>query len=103
MKDELGGKISKEFIGLRSKMYTLDHIKKLRGIKSSIVENEISVEDYRKMLKNKTIYKTMNVIRSRKHEIYSETINKVALTRPLEDNKNYVDTDAISRVSVGLF
>ena len=31
----------------------------------------------RKMLKdNEKIYKTMNVIRSRKHEIYSETINK---------------------------
>ena len=102
MKDELGGKISKEFIGLKSKMYALDHIKKLKGIKSSIVKNEISFEDYKKMLKdNKNIYKSMNVIRSRKHELYTETINKVALTRPLEDNKNYVDTDSISRYPWG--
>ncbi len=104
MKDELGGKISKEFIGLKSKMYSLDYIKKIKGIKLSVVKNEITIEDYRKMLiSNEKIYKTMNVIRSRKHEIYSETINKIALTSPLEDNKNYVDKDAITRYPWGYF
>jgi hypothetical protein len=104
MKDELGGKISKEFIGLKSKMYSLDYIKKIKGIILSVVKNEITIEDYRKMLiSNEKIYKTMNVIRSRKHEICSEIINKVALTSPLEDNKNYVDRNAITRYPWGYF
>jgi hypothetical protein len=102
MKDELGGKISKEFIGLKSKMYALDQIKKLKGIKASIVKNELNIDDYRRMLKDNTnIYKSMNVIRSRKHELFTETINKVALTNPLDDNKNFVDTDAITRYPWG--
>jgi hypothetical protein len=102
MKDELGGIISREFVGIKSKMYALDNTKKLKGIKTSVVKNEITIDDYKKMLKNnEKIYKTMNVIRSRKHEIYSETINKTALSSPLEDNKNYVDSDAITRYPWG--
>ena len=47
MKDELGGKIMKEFIGLRLKMYSYkigdkDEPKKCKGIKKTI-----SFEDYK--------------------------------------------------------
>jgi hypothetical protein len=49
-------------------------------------------------ISNEKIYKTMNVIRSRKHEIYSETINKIALTSPSEDNKNYNNNNFIHSI-----
>ena len=52
MKDELGGKIMKEFIGLRPKMYSYrveekDEPKKCKGIKKCVVKKTISFEDYK--------------------------------------------------------
>ena len=52
MKDELGGKIMKEFIGLRPKMYSYkigekDEPKKCKGIKKCVAKKTISFEDYK--------------------------------------------------------
>ena len=52
MKDELGRKIMKEFIGLRPKMYSYkigekDEPKKCKGIKKCVVKKTISFEDYK--------------------------------------------------------
>ena len=52
MKDELSGKIMKEFIGLRPKMYSYkigkkDEPKKCKGIKKCLVKKTISFEDYK--------------------------------------------------------
>jgi hypothetical protein len=41
----------------------------------------------------------MNVIRSHKHEIYSETINKVALSAA--DGKRIIKEDLISTYAIG--
>ena len=52
MKDELGGKIMKEFISLRPKMYSYrvgkDEPKKCKGIKKCVVNKTISFEDYKR-------------------------------------------------------
>lgn len=45
----------------------------------------------------------MNIIRSRNHQIYSETLSKTALTSPLKDNKNYVCSDRITRYPWGYY
>ena len=54
MKDELGGKIMKEFISLRPKMcsYRVEESepKKCKGIKKCIVKKTITFEDYKKCL-----------------------------------------------------
>jgi len=55
MKDELGGKIMLEFVGLRAKFYSYkmlddEETKKCRGIKKSVVDKTISFEDYKKCL-----------------------------------------------------
>ena len=55
MKDELGGKIMKEFIGLRPKMYSYkigekDEPKQCKGIKKCVVKKTISFEDYKRCL-----------------------------------------------------
>jgi len=55
MKDELGGKIMTEFVGLRAKLcsYKMLHeneTKKCKGIKKSVVDKTISFEAYKKCL-----------------------------------------------------
>ena len=52
MKDELGGKIMKEFISLKSKMYSYrveeSEPKKCKGIKKCVVKKTITFEDYKR-------------------------------------------------------
>ena len=50
MKDERNGEIMTEFVGLRSKMYSVrvegeDCMKKCKGIKASVVKSSISFKD----------------------------------------------------------
>jgi hypothetical protein len=108
MKDELKGKIMKEFVGLRSKMYAYKianrskeiEVKKAKGIKKSVVQKGIKFEDYYAVLMNKrNIFKKQNVIRSYKHSVYSETVNKKALS--FNDDKRYILEDGISTLAHG--
>ena len=96
MKDEAGGKIIEEFVGLRAKLYSYKMFegkeeKKCKGIKKSIVKKDIFHEDYR--------YRKLNVIRSRRHEIFSETVNKIALSA--NDDKRIIMEDKISTFAFG--
>ena len=55
MKDEAGGKIIEEFVRLRAKLYSYKMFegkeeKKCKGIKKSVIKNNISHEDYKKCL-----------------------------------------------------
>ena len=95
MKDEFGGKIALEFVGLRSKMYCLllennnENIKKAKGVKKNVIKKEIKIQDYRNALKNIICNKKMNLIRSYKHNIYCETLNKLALSG--QDDKRIIN------------
>ena len=105
MKDEAGGRIIEEFIGLRAKLYSYRMLKgkeerKCKGIKKSVVRKDISHEDYKECLfSKKTQMRKMNVIRSYKHEIFSETVNKIALSA--NDDKRIILEDRISTLSYG--
>ena len=85
-KDEAGGKVIDEFVGLRAKSYSYkmsegEESKKCKGVKKSVIKKSILHEDYKKCLfTGKEQLRRMNVIRSYKHEIYTEEINKVALS-----------------------
>ena len=55
MKDELGGQIMKEFVGLRAKTYSYlkdnnHEDKKTKGTKKCIIKREIKFENYKKCL-----------------------------------------------------
>ena len=55
MKDELGGNIMTEFVGLRAKLYSYKMLddketKKCKGIKKSVVDKTISFEAYKECL-----------------------------------------------------
>jgi len=68
MKDELGGKIVTEFVGLRAKLYSYKMLdeketKKCKGIKKSVVDKTISFEAYMKcLLGGKKEMRKINVI-----------------------------------------
>jgi len=81
MKDECGGKIISEFVGLRAKLYAYkkegDEEKKCKGV----VKNNLSFNYYKNCLFNiKEQRRTMNIIRSRQHEMFTETVNKIAVS-----------------------
>lgn len=104
-KDECNGKIMTEFIGLRSKMYTFKVqdgtvTKKLKGVKKSCLENKITFEDYYNCLFNKEEKLTsMNLIRSRKHTIFSVKQNKLALSS--KDEKRCILENKINTLPFG--
>ena len=60
----------------------------------SVVKKEICHGDYKKCLfSGNEVLKKMNVIRSREHEISSETVEKVSLS--CEDDKRFILEDGI--------
>jgi hypothetical protein len=104
-KNETSEKQIIEFIGLRPKLYSLKtddgkEKKTCKGVKKYVVKNKINIDDYRNTLythENKEI--TQNGIRSYGHEIYTESVNKVALS--CYDDKIFINDDNISCYSFG--
>ena len=72
-KDEVGGKVIDEFVGLRAKSYSYkmfegEESKKCKGVKRSVVKKSIAHEDYEKCLfTGKEQLRKMNIIRSHRH------------------------------------
>jgi Rho termination factor, N-terminal domain len=104
-KDEAAGKQIYEFIGLRPKSYSYeifegDGHKKCKGIKRNVVKTQITHADYKNCLVGKTEeYRRMNVIRSHRHDMYTEEINKIALSA--DDDKRVIMADGIHTVAIG--
>ena len=103
-KDEVAGKQITHFIGLRPKLYSFKiedgkNVKKCKGIKKSVVSKGITFEHYFDCLfTGEKQMRSMKVIQSKYHDIYSKEVNKIALS--CEDDKrlvqiNKVDTKAI--------
>ena len=103
--DEAAGVPITEFVGLRSKMYSYikdNHKgeKTAKGIKKSIIKNNIKHTDYKKVLfKNRQMQHTMKTIRSSKHQLGSYEINKVSLS--CFDDKRYILTKGKQSLAYG--
>ena len=81
-------------------MDNLEESKKCKGIKKAVVKSNITFENYKDVLFNRTSQmRKMNVIRSHKHEIYTEEVNKVALSG--EDDKRIVLENRIRTLAYG--
>ena len=104
-KDGTAGKIIKEFVGLRAKLYSYKmdegkENKRCKGIKKAVVEKSITHGDYKTCLETgKEQLRKQNIIRSYEHEIYTEEINKVALSAA--DDKRYLLKDSYDTLAWG--
>ena len=104
-KDEVAGRYIEEFVGLRAKLYSNKMFegkesKKCKGVKKSVVKKSITHEDYKNCLfTGKEQLRKMNVIRSHKHDVYTEEVNKVALSS--DDDKRYILEDGIDTLAWG--
>ena len=100
MKDELGGEIITEFIALRPKTYSYltdnDKIdKKAKGTKKCIIKKMIKFDDYKKCLLNdEVVLKSQQRFISNKHDVYTEDVNKIALSN--DDDKRIVSSNKIT-------
>ena len=105
MKDETAGKIIKEFVGLRAKLYSFimedgKENKRCKGVKKQVVESSITHEDYKTCLRTgKEQLRKQNILRSYEHEVYTEEVNKIALSSI--DDKRYILGDGIHTLAWG--
>ena len=74
--------------------------KKCEGVEKSVIKKSISHDDYKKCLfSRKNQLRTMKVIRSHKHDIYTEQVNKIALS--FKDNKRHILEDGVRTLVPG--
>ena len=106
MKDECKGKAPLEFVGLRSKMYSLltydDKMAKrtAKGIKKRYVAKHLRHDMYLHTLRNKTIqHVKYRMFRSRAHRIETVECSKIALCA--YDDKRYVTDNGIATLAYG--
>ena len=100
MKDELGGKIMREFAALRPKTYC--HLiddgkndKKPKGTKQCIIKRMFKFNDYEDcLLNNEIVLKSQQRFKSEAHNVYTEEINKIALSS--NDDKRLQTFDRIT-------
>ena len=105
IKDEIGGKIMTEFCALRAKSYVfkLDddtEMKKAKGMKKFIVKRELMFENYKDASFNdKIIIRSQQRFGSYNHKVYTEQVNKIALSS--NDDKRMQTYDKVTRYPYG--
>ena len=64
-------------------------------MKKNVIKNTLLFEDYKECLfSEKEVMRNMNIIRSQNHDIYSMTMNKIALSS--NDDKRLICEDKIN-------
>ena len=105
MKDELGGKIMTEFVALRPTAYSYltddcKEDKKAKRTKKCVIKRMLKFYDYKYCLKNNTtILKSQQGFKSEKHDVYTEEVNKIALSS--NDDKKLQTFDGITSYPYG--
>ena len=85
-KNELGGKIMKEFCALRTKTYAYlmdddTEKKKAKGTKKCVNKRRLMFKNYEdSLLNNKTMLKSQLIFKRDHHNVYTEEANKIALS-----------------------
>ena len=103
-KDEVAGKQITHFVGLRPKLYSYKvedekELKKCKGIKKNVIKKKLDFDDYVKCLfSGEKELRSMKIIRSEKHDIYSKEVNKIALSN--QDDKRKVLKDSIHTLAL---
>ena len=104
-KDELGGKIMKEFYALTAQTYAylMDNDiakKKAKRVKRCVIKHRLMFEKHKDSLfNNKTILKSQLRFKSDHHNVYTEEVNKIALNS--NDNKRLQTFDRATTYPFG--
>ena len=74
MKDELGEKIMKKFVGLRAKTYSYltddgSEDKKAKGTKKCVIKRKLKFQDYRNCLEAVQVERKINYLRKKKIDV----------------------------------
>ena len=105
MRDELGVKTMTEFVALRPKtyLYSTDDCKenkKAKGTKKCVIKRRLKFNDYKYcLLKNEIILKSQQRFKSERHDVYTEEVNKIALSS--NDSKRLQTFDRITSYPYG--
>ena len=82
----MGGKIITEFVALRPKAYAYlddygnDH-KKAKGTKKCVIKQKLMFQNFKDFLfNNKNVYRSQQRFKSYNHDVYTEEVNKIALS-----------------------
>lgn len=102
-KDEMGGDIINEFVGLRAKLYCIKSqtaaVKKAKGVKKSITK-KLNIEEYKRALfRHENLRDTMCIIKSKNHKIYTQKVNKLVLNS--NDDKRQIAQNNIDSLPWG--
>ena len=95
----------KEFCALRAKAYSYlmddnSEVKKSKGTKKCVIKQELMFENYKDcLLNNKVILKLQQIFKSDHHNVYTEEINKIALSS--NDDKRLQTSDRIKTYPYG--
>ena len=105
MKDECGGVLPVEFVGLRAKMYSLllpgDKEKSTaKGVKRSHAQKYIKHNQYKNCLDQELqTEETFHVLQSKNHEIKTARVTKIALS--CYDDKRFLLPNSTDTVAYG--
>ena len=104
-KDELGGEIMKEFCATTAKTYSCfkdddSEEKKSRRTNKCIIKHRIKSKDYKdSVFENKTILRSQLRFKSDLHIVYTEEINKIAISS--NDDKRLQTFDKVTTYPYG--
>ena len=94
-----------EFVTLRPKTYAYlidddSEVKKAKGAKKCVINRVLKFNDYKDcLLNNETVLKSQQRFKSKRHDVYTEEINKIALSS--NDDKRLQTFDKITSYPYG--
>ena len=81
MKDEMCGKVVSEFVGLKSKMYSLITIDNVEKIRATGINTKLKHGEFADVLDNKKIVRhNMKRIQSKRHRLGNYNVSKISLS-----------------------
>ena len=100
MKDEMGGQVISEFIGLKSKMYSLITVDNEEKVRTKGLNKNLKYDKfYDALFDKKVIRHNMKRIQAKKHRLGTYNICKVSLS--CFDDKRYVLDDGVKSLAYG--
>ena len=115
-KNEAAANTITHFVGLSSKLYAYliemlykkyeklkepeeEEIRKAKGVKKNVIKKSLTFEDYKKCLfSEEKVMREMNMFKTQNHDIYSMTVNKVALSA--NDDKRIICPNKINTLAL---